>query len=185
MSSYSGYANVDRGSTPLKSDTMEGVRGVAAASAGNHAVAVAYAAAHHVPAKVIVPRTADAVRVASCRSFGAQVGIAETLQEAHAMARRIGEQGGCAMVPAFEGYLTATGTATLGAELLRQVPDLDVVVAPIGGGGLIGGMAAHLKQVYPRCVVIGVVPAATDTFCEACRRVGRNRQPPRSAWLIA
>lgn len=140
-------------------------RGVTAVSAGNHAAAVAYAA-HTVgtSAKVVMPNTASPARIAICRRYGAEVILADDVAAAFATVKEIEAIEGRAFVHPFEGETTATGTATLGLELMRQVPDLDAVVVPIGGGGLIGGVAAAVKQVNPRCRVYGVEPVGNDVI---------------------
>lgn len=140
-------------------------RGVTAVSAGNHAAAVSYAAATlGTNAKVVMPKTASPARVEICRRYGATVVLAEDTREAFARVKQIETEEGRAFVHPFDGLLTATGTATLGLEFLQQVDDLDAVVIPIGGGGLIGGMAAAIKQLKPSCLVYGVEPSANDVI---------------------
>ena len=140
-------------------------RGVTAVSAGNHAAAVAYAA-HTVgtTAKVVMPKVASPARIAVCRRYGAEVILTEDVGEAFAMVKRIEADEKRTFVHPFEGIRTATGTATLGLELLRQLDDVEVVVVPIGGGGLIGGIAAAVKQLKPGCRVYGVAPAGNDVI---------------------
>ena len=145
-------------------------RGVTAVSAGNHAMAVGYAArALGTTAKVVMPRTANAARVEGCRAYGAQVELVEDVHEAFKRVRQIEAEEGRAFVHPFEGPLTALGTATLGAELLEQVPDLEAVVVPIGGGGLCAGIAAAVKQLAPRTQVFGVEPEGADTMHRSFR----------------
>jgi threonine dehydratase len=139
--------------------------GVTAVSAGNHAAAVAYAAhCLGTTAKVVMPHTANPARVAICHAWGAEVILTNNVAEAFAIAERIERDEDRTFVHPFEGPLTALGTATLGLELLRQAPDLDAVIVPIGGGGLIGGVAAAIKQVAPRCRVYGVEPTGADSM---------------------
>ena len=140
-------------------------RGVTAVSAGNHAAAVAYAA-HTLgtSAKVVMPKTASPARMAICRRFGAEVVLSEDVHASFALVKHIELSEGRAFVHPFEGPTTATGTATLGLEFLRQVDDLEAVVIPIGGGGLIGGMAAAIKQMRPGCLVYGVEPIGNDVI---------------------
>jgi threonine dehydratase len=140
-------------------------RGVTAVSAGNHAAAVSWAArALECPARVVMPETADPSRVALCRSYGADVVLAKDVHEAFALAKDIETREGRTFVHPFEGPLTSTGTGTLGLELLRQRDDLDAVVVPIGGGGLISGVAAAVKQARPGCLVLGVEPLGNDVI---------------------
>lgn len=140
-------------------------RGVTAVSAGNHAAAVAWAARTlECPAKVVMPRSADPARVALCRSYGAEVVLATDVHEAFATSRRIEADEGRTFVHPFEGPRVSLGTATLGLELLRQHDAVDAVVVPIGGGGLISGVAAAVKQARPGCQVFGVEPAGNDVI---------------------
>lgn len=140
-------------------------RGVTAVSAGNHAAAVAYAASRMgTSAKVVMPKTANPARVALCRDYGAEVVLVENVAEAFAAAERIGRDEGRSFVHPFEGPQVALGTATLGLEFATQVPDLEAVIVPIGGGGLAAGVSAAIKQVLPGCAVYGVEPTGADSM---------------------
>ncbi len=149
----------------LNLSSEELARGVTTVSAGNHAMATGYAAAVlGTTAKVVMPRSANPARVAACRNYGAEVVLVGDVHLAFEEVRRIEEEEGRAFVHPFEGLHTALGTATLGLELCRQVPDLDAVVVPIGGGGLCAGVSAAVKQLAPRCQVFGVEPEGADTM---------------------
>jgi threonine dehydratase len=138
-------------------------RGVTAVSAGNHAAAVAFAARTlGSAAKVVMPETADPARVALCRSYGAEVVLVGDVHEAFSVSKHIEVSEGRTFVHPFEGPLVSLGTATLGLELLRQRDDLDALVVPVGGGGLISGVAAAAKQARPGCRVFGVEPLGND-----------------------
>jgi threonine dehydratase len=140
-------------------------RGVTAVSAGNHAAAVAFAARRlGTTAKVVMPRTANPARVALCRALGAEALLVADVHEAFAEVERIQRDEGRTFVHPFEGPLTALGTATLGLEFLRQVPDLEAVIVPVGGGGLAAGVAAAIKQLAPACLVLGVEPTGADSM---------------------
>lgn len=140
-------------------------RGVTAVSAGNHAAAVSYAArALGTTAKVVMPKTASSARIALCRRYGAEVVLAEDVHEAFSLVKHIEQAEGRALVHPFEGFFTATGTATLGLEMMRDIEDLDAVVVPVGGGGLIAGIAAAVKQLRPSCAVYGVEPEGNDVI---------------------
>ncbi len=140
-------------------------RGVTAVSAGNHAIAVAYAASLlDTSAKVVMPRTANPLRVERCRALGAEVVLADDVKLAFAHVTRIQEEEGRHFVHPFEGPLTALGTGTVALEFLQQAPELDAVVIPVGGGGLSAGMAATIKRLKPSCQVFGVEPAGADTM---------------------
>lgn len=152
---------------PMDADAL--ARGVTAVSAGNHAIAVAYAArVVGTSAKVVVPRTVSPVRLAMARAFGAEVVLADDVHDAFARVREIESVEGRTFVHPFEGPLTALGTATLGLEFYdecahRGAP-LDALVVPIGGGGLCAGIAAAVKQLDPECCVYGVEPEGADSM---------------------
>ena len=144
-------------------------RGVTAVSAGNHAIAVSWAArVLGTSAKVVVPRTASPVRVAMCESYGGEVILVDDVHAAFARVREIEEKEGRAFVHPFEGAHTALGTATLGLEFAEQAQEigrpLDALIVPVGGGGLIAGMAAAVKQRLPDCMIYGVEPIGADTM---------------------
>jgi threonine dehydratase len=140
-------------------------RGVTAVSAGNHAMAVGYAAqVLGATAKVVMPKNANPFRVAACRELGATVELVEDVHQAFARVKQIEAEEGRTFVHPFEGPLTALGTGTLGLELLEQVPELDAVIVPIGGGGLCAGVAAAVKLARPSCLVFGVEPEGADTM---------------------
>lgn len=140
-------------------------RGVTSVSAGNHAMAVAYAArVLATTAKVVMPKSASAFRVARCRDLGAEVVLVDDVHQAFERVRQIESEEGRTFVHPFEGPKTALGTATLGLEFLEQVPDLDAVIVPIGGGGLCAGVAAAVKLMRPACLVFGVEPEGADTM---------------------
>ncbi|MFN8486983.1 MAG: threonine/serine dehydratase [Caldilineaceae bacterium] len=149
----------------LSLDPAALAKGVTAVSAGNHAIAVAFAAQLlKTTAKVVMPKTANPFRVASCRSYGAEVVLVENVQEAFSRVQQIQAEEGRSFVHPFEGERTILGSATLGLEFYTQVPDLDAVIIPIGGGGLAAGMATAIKQLHPRCQVFGVEPEGADTM---------------------
>ena len=140
-------------------------RGVTAVSAGNHAMAVGYAARElGTGAKVVMPRSANPARVAGCRAFGAEVVLVEDVHQAFEEVRRIESEEGRAFIHPFEGPRTATGTATVGYELMHQVPRLDAVIVPIGGGGLAAGVSTAVKALSPETRVFGVEPEGADTM---------------------
>lgn len=139
--------------------------GVTAVSAGNHAVATAFAARQvGTSAKVVMPKTANPVRVALCRAYGAEVVLVDDTQQAFAEVRRIEAEEKRSFIHPFEGELTVLGTATVGHEWCRQVENLDAVVVPIGGGGLCAGIASAVKQMQPHCQVFGVEPEGADAM---------------------
>ncbi len=146
-------------------DAPARARGVTAVSAGNHAMAVGYAArAVGVHAKVVMPRSASGARVERCRSYGAQVVLVDDVHAAFAEAERIQAEEGRTFIHPFDGPHAARGTATVGLELLTALPDLDAVIVPIGGGGLCGGIGTAVRQLNPSCTVYGVEPVGADTM---------------------
>jgi threonine dehydratase len=143
-------------------------RGVVACSAGNHAIAVAQAAREAgTHAKVAMPRHASPVRIAACRADGAEVLLTDTLQDAFALAQRLVAEEGRTLIHPFEGPLVVQGTGTVGLEVMRQVPAPDAVVVPVGGGGLLAGIAAAVKQLAPACRVYGVEPVGADAMARS------------------
>lgn len=139
----------------------ERAAGVVAASAGNHAQGVAWAASRlDVPATVVMPIYASLAKVEATRSYGADVElVGETIEESLARARELAE-GGRVLVHPFDDPWVIAGQATLGHEIASDAPTADQVIVPVGGGGLIAGVAAALKAARPEIRVVGVRPAA-------------------------
>ena len=134
-------------------------RGITAISAGNHAIAAAYAASEAgVSAKVVMIATANPRRVELAKRYGAEVVMAENAHAGFALVDQIAADEGRTLIHPFEGRTTAMGTATLGLELMRQVPGLDAVIVPIGGGGLCAGVSSAVKAINPACRVFGFFP---------------------------
>jgi threonine dehydratase len=141
-------------------------RGVTTVSAGNHAMAVSYAArVLGTTAKVAMPKTANPFRVEQCRAMGATVELLDDVHQAFARVKEIERDEGRTFVHPFEGPLTALGNGTLGLEFLEQSGGgLDAVIVPIGGGGLIAGVAAAVKLMSPSTLVFGVEPEGADSM---------------------
>ena len=135
--------------------------GVITASAGNHGQGVAYAAAaFNIPATVYVPETANQLKVEAIRRLGAQVVPAgRNYNDAYLEAMRHTEKGGATFVHAFDDPDVIAGQGTIAVELLRDLEDVDTVLVPIGGGGLIGGIAMYLKERRPK---VKVEPVGAD-----------------------
>jgi len=136
-------------------------RGVIAASAGNHAQAVAYHAARlGIRARICMPLPTPLIKVSATRGYGADVVLhGANYDEAFAEALRQSEADRITFVHAFDDETVIAGQGTLGLELLEQHPDLEVFVVPIGGGGMIGGLACAVKEKNPKVRVIGVQPS--------------------------
>jgi threonine dehydratase len=139
----------------------ERARGVIAASAGNHAQGVAYHAGRHgVRAVICMPLTTPLIKVSATKSYGAEVILGgANYDEAFEQALVRAHDQGLAFVHAFDDDAIIAGQGTLGLELLQQQPDMEAVVVPIGGGGLIGGVACAIKETNPRIRIFGVQPA--------------------------
>lgn len=139
--------------------------GVTAVSAGNHAIATAFAAqTAGTSAKIVMIGTANPARVAECRRYGADLVFADDAHEAFAVAERIQQEEGRFFVHPFEGREIAAGTGTVGLEICDDVEDFDAVVVPVGGGGLLGGIANAVRQLRPGCEIIGVEPEGADSM---------------------
>jgi threonine dehydratase len=136
-------------------------KGVIAASAGNHAQAVAYHASNlGIRATIVMPLPTPLIKVSATRGFGGDVVLhGSNYDEAYEEALRLSAEEHLTFVHAFDDDAVIAGQGTLGLELLEQHPDLDAVIVPIGGGGLIGGMGCALKETNPRIHVVGVQPA--------------------------
>jgi threonine dehydratase len=140
-------------------------RGVTAISAGNHAIATAYAAkVLGSSAKIVMIRTANALRIELCRHYGAQVEFADDAHQGFERVAEIEIEERRSLIHPFEGLHTALGSATLGYEIANQVPELDLLVVPIGGGGLCAGVSSAMKLLQPHCKVIGVEPEGADSM---------------------
>lgn len=139
-------------------------RGVVTHSSGNHAAALARAAKlRGIPAYVVIPTSAPAAKVAATRRYGAEVIFcAPTLQARETTAREVIERTGAIFIHAYDDLRVMAGQGTLALELLEDVPDLDVILAPVGGGGQLSGVAVAAKAVRPTIQVIGVEPTQAD-----------------------
>lgn len=136
----------------------ERARGLIAASAGNHAQAVAYHAGRlGIAATIVMPETTPIMKVARTRGHGARVVLAgANYDEAYSEARRMEREEGLTFVHPFDDEEIIAGQGTLGLEVLEQVPGLDAVLVPVGGGGLVSGVAVAVKAISPSVKVIGV-----------------------------
>ena len=149
-------------------------RGVIAASAGNHALALAYHGQQMgIPVHVVMPKWAPLVKVSNCRSFGANIEMfGESFDEARARAVEKCQQQGLTYVHGFDDLAVMAGAGTVGVELLEDVPDVDAVVIPVGGGGLIAGCAVAIREMKPGVKIIAAEAENAPTFAES-RRAGK------------
>jgi threonine dehydratase len=141
-------------------DQQARARGVVTVSAGNHAQALAWGArANGIEATVVMPAAASPAKVEASRGYGAEVVLhGETSIQAFEKARQLEAERGLTFVHPFDDPLVCAGAGTTGLELVEHIEDVDVVVFPIGGGGLIGGMLPAIKESNPRIRVYGVEP---------------------------
>lgn len=133
-------------------------RGVIAASAGNHALALAYHGQEMgIKVTVIMPRWAPLVKVSNCRSFGANIVLeGESYDDARAAAKRMAEEKQMVYVPGFDDPAIIAGQGTAGLEILEDVRDVDAVIVPVGGGGLLAGIGLAIKALKPSVRIIAV-----------------------------
>jgi threonine dehydratase len=154
----------------------EKAKGVIAASAGNHAQGLAYHGARlGVPVTIVMPRTTPFIKVQHTRDFGANVVIeGETYDDANAHARKLQAEQGLTFVHPFDDYDIMAGQGTIALEMLEDAPDLEVLPVPIGGGGLISGVATAAKAVKPDIHIIGCEPAMYPSFTAKMRGVAAH-----------
>lgn len=157
----------------------ERARGVCAYSSGNHAQAVALAARLvGAPAVIVMPEGSPAAKLEATRGYGAEVVTFADGVDRIELAGRLAEERGLVVVPPYEDPFVMAGQGTTALELLDQVEDLDALVVPIGGGGLISGCATAAKALRPAIRVVGVEPAAADDTRRSLEAGRRVRIPP-------
>ncbi len=159
-------------------NSAERGRGVMTASAGNHAQGVALSACRlGIRAIIVMPRTTPPIKVESVRRLGAKVVLdGDTFDEAYSSALRMAKTEDLVFIHPFDDPLVIAGQGTIAVELLRQHNDpIDAIFVPVGGGGLIGGIAAYIKTISPQTRVIGVEPDDAPSMHEALRRGRRVR----------
>lgn len=149
----------------------EKARGVIACSAGNHAQGIAFAARDMgIPATICIPAGAPLSKIEATRSYGANVVLVPGVyDDAHAEAVRLRDEQGLTFIHPFDDERVMAGQGTIGLEIAEQLPDVDVVLVPIGGGGLIAGVASALRQLKPACRIIGVQAAGAASMADSLR----------------
>lgn len=159
-------------------------RGVVAASAGNHALGLAYhGRLLDVPVTVVMPDYAPLIKITTCEKLGARVIMqGGDFAEARAAADAIAQKDSLRYVHGFDDPAIIAGQGTMALEILRQVPKVDAIIAPIGGAGLIAGLSVATKALRPRVQVVGVESMATSSFAAALRR-GQPVSIPRRPTL--
>ncbi len=164
----------------LALDAEERRRGVIAASAGNHAQGVAFAArALGVQAQIVMPATAAIAKVEATRGYGAEVVLqgadyAAAFEHARALSRNRGP----VLIPAFDDRRVIAGQGTVGLEILEDVPDVEAIVVPVGGGGLAAGIATAVSEAARKVAVFGVQAEHTSTLVPSLRAGRRVRVSP-------
>lgn len=145
-------------------------RGVVAASAGNHALGLAFhGAALGVKVTVVMPENAPAVKIARCRGLGAEVVLhGARFDEAQWFAQEFAVRTGASYVHPFDDARVIAGQGTMALEILEQAPQLDTLVVPVGGGGLLAGVAVAVKALRPTVRVVAVEPENAACFLAAC-----------------
>merc|ERR1719361_2337277 len=145
--------------------------GVIAASAGNHALALAYhGGLLNIPVTVVMPVVAPIMKVENCKKFGANVLIhGANIGESRDRALVIGKENGYMYINGFDHPNILAGAGTMGLEIIEQVPDVEAVVIPVGGGGLIAGCSVALKTMKPNIRIIGVEPERCPSFATAIK----------------
>jgi threonine dehydratase len=146
-------------------------------SSGNHARGVAYAArTFGLPATIVMPETTPAVKVEATRALGATVELVHPSRRAARAAELVADDG-AALVHPYDDPLVIAGQGTVGAEIVADAPDIDLVIAPVSGGGLISGIAVAVKSVRPEAKVIGVEPELAADARDSLR-AGERREWP-------
>lgn len=150
----------------------ERAKGLITASAGNHAQGVAYAAkAFGVKAVIVMPTTTPLIKVERTKSYGAEVVLyGNVYDEACEHAYKLAEENGYTFIPPFDDPAVATGQGTIAMEIIKELPLVDYILVPIGGGGLATGVSTLVKLLNPNIKVIGVEPAGANCMQESVRR---------------
>lgn len=167
----------------LDDDTAR--RGVITHSSGNHAQALAYAASlRGIPCTIVMPRTAPVVKIEAVQGYGAVIVFCEpTLESRLETMLAIVATTGAHVVPPYNDDRVMAGQGTAGKELCEQVPNLDIVLAPVGGGGLLGGVSTAVRALMPGARVIGAEPEIAADAKESIRT--GVLQPPANSMTIA
>ncbi|WP_308367596.1 MULTISPECIES: threonine/serine dehydratase [unclassified Microbulbifer] len=140
-------------------------RGLVTVSAGNHGMALAWACGERgIPATVVMPEGASPFKVEACRGYGAEVILYGDIRATWAHAKELVRERGATLVPPYDDPYIIAGQGTVGLELLEQLPELDTLICPVGGGGLISGIGIAIKHARPEVRIVGVEPAGAATL---------------------
>ena len=147
------------------------VQGIVTVTGGNHGIATAWGASQYgISAKIIMPKTADPFRIDKCKNLGAEVILAENVDDAFRRLDEIEKEENRFVLHPFNQENMIIGSATCCAEILDQMGDIDILIIPIGGGGLIGGMAHYLDQINSSVELLGVEPVGADSFTKSLEK---------------
>ncbi len=146
-------------------------RGLITASAGNHAQGVAYAAkAYGCKAVIVMPTTTPLMKVNRTKNYGAEVVLyGDVFDEASAHAQKLAEENGYTYIPPFDDLAVATGQGTIAMEIIKELPLVDYILVPVGGGGLATGVSTLAKMLNPKIKVIAVEPAGANCLQESLK----------------
>lgn len=144
-------------------------RGVVACSAGNHAQGVALSAKKNsIKSTIFLPSTAPISKIEATRQYGAEIKLIDGVyDDAYKASLKYAKETGAVFIHPFDDLDVIAGQGTIGLELMEQAPDLDAVAVPIGGGGLISGVAFAIKKLNPNCKIYGVQPAGANSMAES------------------
>lgn len=146
-------------------------QGIVTVTGGNHGIATAWGASQYgISAKIIMPKTADPFRIDKCKNLGAEVILAENVDDAFRRLDEIEKEENRFVLHPFNQENMIIGSATCCAEILDQMGDIDILIIPIGGGGLIGGMAHYLDQINSSVELLGVEPVGADSFTKSLEK---------------
>lgn len=153
-------------------DTASRRNGVVAYSSGNHAQALAYAARlHGVSATIIMPKDAPEIKVAATKGYGAEVVFYDRYTEdREEISRRLAAERGASLIPPYDHPEIIAGQGTAALELIEEIGEIDLLVVPLGGGGLLAGSALSARALSPGCTIIGVEPEAGDDGRQSLRK---------------
>lgn len=145
------------------------IKSAVASSAGNHAQGVAYAAhVHNIPATIVMPKSTPIAKVSATEGYGANVVLyGDCYDDAYSKAMEICEKEGSTFLHPFDDYEVMAGQGTIGFEILRELPTVDMVIVPAGGGGLLAGVASCIKQINPRVKIVGVQAEGADAIYQS------------------
>ncbi|MDA8227250.1 MAG: threonine ammonia-lyase [Desulfitobacterium hafniense] len=146
--------------------------GVLAASAGNHAQGVAMAATRFgIPSTIVMPESAPLTKISATEGYGAKVILSGAVyDDAYQKALELKEQNGATFIHAFDDFDVIAGQGTIGIEILEDLPDVDTILVPVGGGGLLAGIATAIKSLKPAVKIIGVEASGASCMLEAMKK---------------